>query len=146
MSTDSFRVHLKLIENYLFEVDFGDAGIILTDEPEPLGGGEGPNPSALLATSVANCLAASLMFAVRKFKGEPGMVEAEVSGQMARVEGRLRIEQMSVTLHLGSAAEELPQIERVLDQFEQFCVVTQSVKRGIEVDVSVLDSRGKTLK
>lgn len=146
MSTDSFRVHLKLIESYLFEVDFGDAGIILTDEPEPLGGGEGPNPSALLATSVANCLAASLMFAVRKFKGEPGMVEAEVSGQTTRVEGRLRIEQMSVTLHLGSAEDELPQIERVLDQFEQFCVVTQSVKRGIEVDVSVLDSRGKTLK
>lgn len=66
------RFGMKLLENYVFEIDFSDFGKIITDEPELLGQGEGPNPSRLLAASVANCLAASLIFVVRKFNGQPG--------------------------------------------------------------------------
>jgi uncharacterized OsmC-like protein len=146
MSEDkSFSVALKLIDNYRFEVDFGDMGKMITDEPEPLGSGEGPNPSRLLATSVANCLAASLMFAIRKFKGDPGQVEAKVTGSMERVEGRWRIPNMSVSLQLGSKKDALPHIDRVLEQFEDFCVVTQSVRNGIDVAVTVFDASGEKL-
>ena len=65
--TQTFVVTLELLDNYRFQVDFGDFGQILTDEPEPLGESLGPNPGRLLAASVANCLAASLLFAVGKF-------------------------------------------------------------------------------
>jgi organic hydroperoxide reductase OsmC/OhrA len=99
-----------------------------------------------LAASVANCLAASLMFAVRKYKEEPGKVRAEVHGTMERVEGRQRITKMKVRLELGNAAANIPHIERVLSQFENFCVVTQSVRSGIAVDVEVVDSEGAVLK
>lgn len=142
----SFTVTLELIENYRFQVDFGDFGQLLTDEPAPLGESQGPNPGRLLAASVANCLAASLLFAVRKYKEDPGQVRAEVQGTMERVEGRQRITHMRVRLQLGNAAANIPHIERVLSQFEDFCVVTQSVRRGVEVSVEVVDSAGDVLK
>lgn len=140
-----FSVQLRLLHGYKFEVDFGDAGQLLSDEPPPLGKGEGPNPSRLLAAAVANCLAASLLFAVRKFKEDPGEVRAEVQGELERQEGRWRIGKLQVTLQLGTTADELPHLERALSQFENFCVVTQSVRQGIEVGVQVRDSAGKPL-
>lgn len=142
----TFTVSLELIDNYRFQVDFGDFGQLLTDEPAPLGDGQGPNPGRLLATSVANCLAASLLFAVRKYKEEPGQVRAEVEATMERVEGRQRITHMKVRLALGNSAANIPHIERVLSQFEDFCVVTQSVRRGVEVSVEVVDSEGAVLQ
>ena len=44
------------------------------------------------------------------------------------------------------AADKLVQLDRVLGQFEEFCVVTQSVRAGIEVDVRVLDRDGRVLR
>ena len=76
MENPTFEVKLELLDNYKFAIDFGEFGEIISDEPEPLGGGEGPNPSRLLAAATANCLAASLMFAIRKYKGDPGKVTA----------------------------------------------------------------------
>ena len=142
----NIRFGLKLLENYIFEIDFGDFGKIITDEPEPLGQGEGPNPSQLLAASIANCLAASLMFAIRKFKGDPGEVSAEVVLSMHRVDGRLRVEHTDVTLQLGNTYENLPHIDKVIKQFEEFCVVTQSVRSGFDVNVEVRDLNGELAK
>jgi len=142
----TFVVTLELLDNYRFQVDFGDFGQILTDEPEPLGESLGPNPGRMLAASVANCLAASLLFAVRKYKEEPGKVRAEVTGTMGRVEGRQRITHLQVRLTLGNAAVNIPHLERVLAQFEDFCVVTQSVRHGIEVGVEVVDAEGVVIK
>ncbi|GGO72712.1 OsmC family protein [Bowmanella pacifica] len=141
-----FSVSLTLLQGYKFEVDFGEFGQAFTDEPAPLGEGDGPNPSRLLAASVANCLAASLLFAIRKFKEEPGKVTATVSGALERQDGRWRIGKLDVQLQLGNSAQAIPHLERALDQFENFCVVTQSVRQGIDVSVSVVDSDKIPLK
>jgi uncharacterized OsmC-like protein len=146
MSEPSFKVDIRLIENYLFEIDFGDFGNFMTDEPEPLGNGEGPNPARLLAASVANCLCASLLFAVRKFREDPGTVTASVSGNMTRVNQRWRIERLDVAIQLGAKASDLPHLERALEQFEDFCVVTQSVRSGVPVAVTVTDKDGTVVK
>lgn len=143
--SNSFSVQLRLLSGYKFEVDFGDAGQLLSDEPPPLGVGDGPNPSRLLAAAVANCLAASLLFAVRKFKEDPGQVQAKVVGELERQDGRWRIGKLQVELQLGADADAIPHLERALSQFENFCVVTQSVRQGIEVTVQVRDSAGTLL-
>lgn len=140
-----FSVQLTLLDGYKFEIDFGDAGQLLSDEPPPLGQGEGPNPSRLLAAAVANCLAASLLFAVRKFKEDPGQVQAKVLGELERQDGRWRIGKLQVELQLGTDAAAMPHLERALSQFENFCVVTQSVRQGIEVTVQVRDNQGQLL-
>ena len=143
--SQTFSVQLQLLAGYKFEVDFGEFGQIISDEPQPLGQGQGPNPSRLLAASVANCLAASLMFAIRKFNEEPGAVKAQVQGTMQRQQGRWRIGQLQVQLNLGNEVANIPHLERALGQFEDFCVVTQSVRQGIDVQVKVCDASGKLL-
>lgn len=142
---EPFSVALTLLDGYRFEVDFGDTGALITDEPEPLGANTGPNPSRLLAAAAANCLAASLCFAIRKFKEDPGKVTAVVEGHLARQNGRWRIDHLDVQLQLGQAAADIPHLERALSQFEDFCIVTQSVRQGFPVRVRVLDGAGQAL-
>ncbi|MCX7897802.1 MAG: OsmC family protein [Rhodocyclaceae bacterium] len=144
----SFAFRLEQQEDYAFLVRFdGEIPALLTDEPPPLGRGTGPNPSRLLAAAVANCLMASLLFALRKFKNEPGKITADVAGEFVRNEkGRLRIGKVSVALQLGTAAESLQHLDRALDQFEDFCVVTQSVRQGFPVELSVWDAMGRRLR
>lgn len=143
---EPFSVALTLLDGYRFEVDFGETGQLVTDEPEPLGANTGPNPSHLLAAAAANCLAASLSFAIRKFKEDPGKVTATVEGHLARKNGRWRIDHLDVQLRLGNAAADIVHLERALSQFEDFCVVTQSVREGFPVNVRVFDGQGLEVK
>jgi uncharacterized OsmC-like protein len=112
-----------------------------------LGHDGGPNPSRLLAASVANCLSASLLFSLRKFKNNPGPITATVTAHMERNEDkRLRVGNMEVLIQIDSPADCLEHLDRVLDQFEDFCVVTQSVRSGFPVKVTVRDNAGKIIK
>lgn len=54
--------------------------------------------------------------------------------------------QHSARITLGVPAAQLEHLDRALAQFEEFCTVTQSVRQGIPVDVSVFDSAGAQLK
>lgn len=145
MSNHQFSVSLKLIENYLFQIDFGEFGDLLVDEPAPLGHGEGPNPTRLLAASVANCLAASLLFAIRKHQEDPGELKAIASGQLERVDQRWRVTSLNVDLQLGKNAASIPHLQQALEKFEDFCVVTQSVRAGIDVHVTIRDASNTQL-
>ena len=100
----------------------------------------------MLAVSVANCLAASLLFALRKYKNDPGQLAAKARATLARNEqGRWRVARIAVDLDLGQAETDLAHVDRALAQFEDFCTVTQSVRQGIAVDVSVRDAAGTLL-
>ncbi len=145
MSATTFSVNLKLLENYLFQIDFGEFGNLLSDEPEPLGDGEGPSPAGLLAASVANCLSASLLYALRRNKADPGELTATITGRFGRVEKYLRVTHFDVQIHLGTTKEATPSLESAVAQFENYCTVTQSVRHGIEVDIEIFDSAGELI-
>lgn len=135
-------------DRYRFLVDFGPAlAKTVADEPPPLGGGAGPSPTQLLAAAVANCLSASLVFAHGKFKEDPGPLTTTVSCEIGRNEkSRLRVTGMKVEITLGVAPEQLPNIERALAQFEDFCTVSQSVRTGIPYSLTVKSPDGRVLK
>lgn len=142
---DSIRLVLEQEGPYAFRIEFDGISLeaLHTDEPAPLGAGAGPNPSALLLAGVANCLAASLVFALRKFKNTPGRIRAEITAEKERnAEGRWRIPRAQVVITLADKAADLAQFERVMAQFEEFCIVTQSVRDGIDVDVAIVDALG----
>ncbi|MCB1649107.1 MAG: OsmC family protein [Pseudomonadales bacterium] len=142
MDKNQFTLKLKRIENYLFQIDFGEFGNILADEPAPLGGGEGPSPSAMLAASVANCLSASLLYALARKKDDPGEMSAEVTGTVERVGRFLRVTRVRVALTLGVDKAALPSLENAVKVFEDYCTVTQSVRAGVAVDVEIRDNTG----
>lgn len=146
MSEDEgIRLLLEQEGPYAFRITFEGTGLdaLHTDEPAPLGAGSGPNPTHLLLAGVANCLSASLLFALRKFKNAPGPIRTEIVARKARnADGRWRIPRAEVTITLQDKAAELEHFDRVLAQFEQFCIVTESVREGIEVDVRIVDGAG----
>lgn len=148
MSNTNESVHLTQVQDYHFDIAFG-AGlpVLKSDEPAPLGQGQGPSPVQLLAAAVGNCLSASLLFACRKYKQEPGPLGCAVQAEVGRnAEGRLRVLGLQATLTLGVPAAQLQHLERVLGSFESFCTVTESVRAGIPVTVGVVDAQGQRLK
>ena len=149
MSAESpIRITLEQDRDYAFRIQFDETSLepLLADEASPLGSDRGPTPSRLLLASIANCLCASLLFALRKYKNQPGTLRAEITATPSRnADGRLRIPKAFVTMQLPEGNEDYQHLERILDQFENFCTVTQSVRHGIEVEVTVKDAHGRTL-
>lgn len=141
-------VTITQIEAYKFTVDFGQAiPALLVDEAEPIGDSEGPSPEQMLVTGVANCLCASLFFALTKFQQDAKGITAQGRCIVDRnLAGRLRVKGIEVRIGLGAEAEALPKIDRVIAQFENFCTVSESVKAGIPVSVEITDGRGARLK
>jgi uncharacterized OsmC-like protein len=144
------RITVELVQqaDYRFEISFDNPALpqLITDEPAPLGGDVGPNPTQLLATAVANCLAVSLLYSLRRFNNRAEPLRAVAALTLTRnAQWRIRIGRIEVDLHLSAAASELRLLDRVLGQFEDFCTVTQSVRAGIPIDVRVIDGGGAVL-
>ncbi len=136
----NFSLVLTLRDGYEFDTDFELPGVdgLLLDEPAPLGSGAGPNASRVLAAAVGNCLGASLLFCLRRARVPVDGMRVHVDAALGRNEqGRLRIDGIDVRLEPTVALEDRVRMERCLGIFEDFCIVTQSVRGGIDVDVSV---------
>ena len=74
-------------------------------------------------------------------------IECTVTAEVGRnEEKRLRVLKMTAVLKLGVSAASLQHLDRVLDQFEAFCTVTQSVGQGIAIELQVVDAAGVRLK
>ena len=146
--TEQLHIRISQTGDYKFEVDFGGAMTPLTtDLPPPLGHADGPSPEHLLLAAVANCLSASLLFALRKFKQNTDHIKTSITCSLDRdADRRLRITHINAHINLGRPAHEFDHLERVLSQFEAFCTVTQSVQAGIPMTVQVQDSTGQQLK
>ena len=145
MSTASerFEVALTLRDGYAFDVEFPDGGgpPLVVDEPLPLGTAEGPNPARLLGAAVGSCLGASLLFCLRRSRIDVQQLRTTVEGTLVRNEkGRLRIGELKVRLVPQVVAEQRDRMGRCLELYEDFCIVTESVRHGIAVDVEVQPS------
>lgn len=135
-----FRVTLSRQHAYAFAARFDrdDWAPLQLDEPPPIGDGEGPNPTRLLGAAVGNCLAVSLLFCLTKARVRVDDMEVTVEGTVARNDaGRLRVADLRVALAPVVPAEEQERMTRCLDLFEDFCIVTGSVRQGIPIHVQV---------
>lgn len=135
------QVKVKRLSGYKFQVSFPGTSAkgFIMDEPEPLGGLEGPNASKVLAAAVANCLSASLLFCLQKSKIEVEDVEADAEPTSQRNEEgywRLKKVDISITAKLKQPADK-NRVDRCLGLFEKYCVVSGAVREGIAVNVAV---------
>lgn len=135
-----FDIQVQQVEQYRFRVEFDKPGHapLFMDEPAPLGADSAPNAARVLAAAVGNCLSASLLFCMKRNGHEPAHISATVHVELARNEQRrLRIGAVRVELAPEINPEQRQAFEKCLGLFEDFCVVTQSVRSGIDVQVSV---------
>lgn len=143
-----FTIHLEQEAGYDFRVkfDIDDAEELLMDEPPPLGSNHGPNASRVLTAATANCLSASLLFCLAKQNAPDNSVRTEATCTLVRNEqNRLRVGHIDVRITAGQELIESKKLDRCLDLFEDFCVVTASLRQGIQVGVEIVNEAGETL-
>ncbi len=136
------KVGLSLEEKMVFKCELGEMKVkdcyideTHKEEVDMLG----PNPSRMLAMAVLGCLSASFIFCLKKreFNLEDLKAEAEVT--IARNEkGFWRVKKIDVDIN---AKIDDPNVKKRADQckkmFEQYCIVTQAVREGIDVEVNL---------
>lgn len=135
-----FTLDLTLRQGYEASVRFGNGTVpaLTIDEPPPLGTGKGPDPSSVLGAAIAGCLTSSLAFCLRKSRVDLRGITVHVTGHHTRNEkGRLRVGKLEVKIVPTVAAQDRERVGRCEELFEDFCVVTEAVRHGIEVDVRV---------
>ena len=132
---------LKFIQGYRFKAIFDLERVpdILVDESKPAGEGLGPNPTRLLSVAIGHCLSSSLLYCLRRARIEVKGLETNVKATTARnEEGRLRVRDIDVQIDLDVGEEDQERVSRCLEVFEDYCTVTQSVRRGIQVNLKVV--------
>ena len=145
--SDATQIHLTLEQedDYAFRIRFEDTALepLLSDEPAPLGHDRGPSPARLLLAGVANCLVASLLFALRKQHNAPGRLRARITATPVRnAEGRGA---SLCFVDCSCPSDESTIIWNACWNSSEFCIVTQSVRQGIDVAVTVKDAHGHVL-
>ena len=144
----TFSLHLERTQNYEFRTvfDWEHVAPLTLDEPEPLGERRGPNASRLVGAAVGNCLSASLLFCLQKGKTEVHSLKTDVIGHMTRNEkGRLRLGSFEVTITIDVSGDQPARVSRCLELFEDYCVVTATIRKAIPVHVRVVDGDGNLL-
>ena len=135
-----FELRIRLLENFQMDIEFDGEKMsnVLADEPAPLGEDEGPNAARLLGAAVGNCLSASLLFCLRKARVDVRDLQTEVRGRITRNErGRFRIAGLEARIVTAIPEADRARIRKCLDVFEDFCIVSASVRDGIAIDVEV---------
>jgi len=142
----TFTLEQKQDMQFLVKFDGEQMQELLLDEPIPIGHDKGPNASRLIGAAAANCLSASLLFCLRKARQEPTGIKATVTGSMTRNEkGRMRIGGFDVSIQVEGLDKKAAGSRRCLELFEDFCVVTASIRQGIPVNVQVVDESRERL-
>ncbi len=140
MEAKEFNLTLTLGEGMQFDTEFDGEKMsnLLFDEPAPAGEDEGPNAARVLGAAVGNCLSASLLFCLRKARVNVEGMRTEVRGAIGRNEkGRFRVENIAVRVITEIPPEDQSRVDRCLQVFEDFCIVSASVRQGINIDVEV---------
>ncbi|RMG27295.1 MAG: OsmC family peroxiredoxin [Methanobacteriota archaeon] len=144
----TFSLELERVNKFEFRTNFDWESVppLTLDEPEPLGEQKGPNASRLVGAAVGNCLSASLLFCLEKGQAKVRTLKTRVEGFLKRNEkGRLRLGGFDVTIVLDVESEQSGRVSRCLDLFEDYCVVTATIRQAIPVNVRVEDANGNVL-
>ncbi len=144
VQSSQFQVKMKKVGPMKFKaiLDKEKYPNLLFDEPAHTGGtDEGPDASRVLTSAILNCLSASLTFCLQKSRIPLDALESEATCTIARNEkGYWRIKQIDAKIiprwndWSGNMEKAL---KRCQDLFLNYCIVSTSVKEGIQINVDV---------
>ena len=137
MVTEVMHTHLRHEGGYKFNITFDEMGGRLhSDEPKPLGREEGFTAEMLLNSAVGHCLTSSLVFCMEKSRVPVKDVEADLVTTLKRNEkGRWRVDAIKVNLRVNVDDKDKDKFERCRGMFQDFCIVSTSIREGVKIDV-----------
>jgi uncharacterized OsmC-like protein len=139
MDEKDFALRLTLEDGFRMNIDFGDdlPGLAI-DEAPPLGDGAGPNPAHVLGGAIGGCLGASLLYCMRRARIDVAGMGVDVSGRVVRNDrGHWRVQAIRVRLEVQLPDEQRGRLARCISVFEDYCIVSESVRRGIPIVIEV---------
>ena len=136
------KVGLNLENGMLFKCDLGSMKVkdcYIDEEHFEEVDMLGPNPSRMLGLAIMGCLSASFLFCLKKrnFSVEDLKAEAEIIIKRNE-KGFWRVKKIEVKIKPKiDDPDTRKRADQCLKMFEQYCVVTQAVREGINVEVNV---------
>jgi len=99
----------------------------------------GPNPSRMLGMAILGCLSASFIFCLNKRDFNIKDLDAKAKVIVGRNEkGFWRVQKIEVTIKPKiDTAEMRKRADQCQKFFEDYCVVTQAVREGINVELNL---------
>lgn len=143
-------VIVEWIDDLTFKLKFDNPKLpeLFIDETHESGSPEaiGPDPSRLLVSAIMGCLNASFAFCLKKARVPLKAMKAKGILTIKRnEEGFLRVSQIDVELMPEIEIQSgIPRMERCIETFHNYCTVTESVRRGIPVNIKISKDKVKT--
>jgi uncharacterized OsmC-like protein len=143
------KIGISLEKDMIFKCELGEMKVkdcYIDDTHKEEVNMLGPNPTRMLAMGVASCLSASFIFCLKKRNFSLDDLKAEAEATIARNEkGFWRVKKIDVTIDAKiedsdakkRAEQCLKKAANLKPFFENFCIVTESVRTGIEVNVDL---------
>lgn len=136
------NVGISLEEEMIFKCELGEMKVkdcYIDDTNKDEVNMLGPNPSRMLGLAVLGCLSSSFIFCLKKRELTLENLKAEAEVIIGRNEkGFWRVKKINVDIN--SQIDD-PETRRRADQcrkmFENYCLVTQAVREGIDVEVNL---------
>ncbi|MFX1476783.1 MAG: OsmC family protein [Promethearchaeota archaeon] len=136
------RVSLKQEEEMIFKCDFGEIkgdSLYIDEKHDKNSEKIGPSPAKLLALSVLGCLTASFSFCLKKKEFSLLDLRGQAEVSIARNDKHLwRVKKIDVKI---SPKIDTPELRKRADQcakfFEQYCIISESLRNGIEVNLEL---------
>ena len=140
--TKKVNVGLSLEREMIFKCELGEMKVkdcYIDEEHDVEASMWGPNPSRMLGMAILGCLSASFIFCLKKKNLSLNDLNADAEVSIARNEkGFWRVKKIDVMIKMDI---EDPETRKRADQckkmFEQYCIVTQAVREGIDVGVNL---------
>jgi len=144
------KINVELLKDLIFKLDFGNPSLseLFIDETHETNSPEvvGPNPSQLLLSAIMGCLNASFAFCLQKSRIPlKGMkAEGEIVIKMNE-EGFLRVSEMNIDILPEIEIDKgVQRMEKCIEIFHKYCTITESVRKGIPVNVTIKKNRVKS--
>jgi len=137
---EKIHAHIRRTEGYRFDITFDELKdvTVTMDEPAPLGTAKGPSAAMMLSSAVGHCLSSSMLFCLERSRVKVEDIETDVETSLSRNEkGRWRVAGIKVKLKIAVGDIDKEKLDRCKGIFEDFCIVTESVRKGVNVDVEV---------
>jgi organic hydroperoxide reductase OsmC/OhrA len=136
------NVNITLEKEMIFKCELGDIKVeecYIDDTNKDEVNMLGPNPSRLVGLAVLGCLSSSFIFCLKKRDFTLDNLKAEAEVIIGRNEkGFWRVKKINVNIDVKiDDPETRKRADQCRKMFEQYCLVTQAIREGIDIELKM---------